>query len=279
MKNKIGNFKPKNRFFLAPMEGINDVAFRTLCKSAGAGLVYSEMTHPLYPYELDIPDKPALQIFTYKTKGIKEFIKKYEKKVSLFDFNLGCPATTARKHGFGSFMEHDLVQIENILNIMREETKKPITIKIRKSKYSFEILKLAEKYCDAICIHPRLRAQGYSGEPDIEFARKLKQKTTLPVIYSGNVNEKNANELLKEFDFVMIGRSAIGNPEIFSKLTKTKFKNNFKDYIKLAKKHKLPFKQIKLQAMNFTKNDKDAKKKRLQIFETRNLDDLERLYN
>ena len=64
----------------------------------------------------------------------------------------------------------------------------------------------------------------------------------------------------------MIGRAAIGHPEIFSKLTKTKFKKDFKDYLKLAIKFNLPFRQIKFQAMQFTKGDRGSRKKRLEIY-------------
>ncbi len=211
----------KNKILLAPMEEINDIAFRLLCKKAGAGLTYTGLINPLTKKEINLDDKPALQLFANNTKGIKEFIKKYDKKVSMWDFNLGCPAKSAKKHGFGSFLK-DLEIIEKILKTMRNSTEKPVTIKIRKSKIAFDLLKLAEKYCDAICIHPRTQAQGYSGKPDIEFAKKIKQQTKLPVIYSGNVDEKNYKKFLKDFDYIMIGRQAIGNPNIFSKLNNKK---------------------------------------------------------
>ncbi len=275
---KIKNLKLKNRFFLSPMEGINDIVFRLLCKKAGAGLTYSPMIHPQSKQKLYLDDKPALQLFSTSEKGIKAFIKKYDKKVSLWDFNLGCPAKTARKHGFGCFLK-DLTKIEKILKTIKESTKKPVTVKIRKSDIAFDILKLAEKYCDAITIHPRTQSQGYSGVPDIKFAEKLKKSTKLPVIYSGDVDEKNANSLLKKFDFVMIGRKAIGNPNIFSKLTKKKSNITFKDYLKLLNKYTLYFRQIKLQAMNFTKGKEQAKKNRLKIYKAKTLKEIKEVYN
>jgi tRNA-dihydrouridine synthase len=186
-----------------------------------------------------------------------------------------------------------LVVIEKILKIARESTKKPLTIKIRKSKNSLQVLKIAEKYCDAVTIHPRTCAQGYSGKPDIEFARNIKQSTSLPVIYSGNVNaenlgfsacqkkysffehEKNAKDLLKYFDAVMIGREAIGNANIFARLTGKKTRVTFKDYLKEAKKRKFYFSQIKFQAMNFTKGMKNAKKIRLKLIHAKKLEDIE----
>jgi tRNA-dihydrouridine synthase B len=187
---KIRNLKTKNHIFLAPMEGVNDICFRLLCKKAGAGLTWTELTRPLTPQEQFLDDKPILQLFALDTKGIKSFMKKYDKKVSGWDFNLGCPADTARKFGYGVYL-NDLNAIEKILKTMRENTKKPLFVKIRKTKISFEILKIAEKYCDAIIIHPRTASQGYSGEPDINFALKVKTSTNLPVIYSGNIDEKN----------------------------------------------------------------------------------------
>lgn len=259
---KIGDLELKNRIFLAPMVEVNDIAFRILCKKAGAGLVYTGMINPLTKQVLQLDDKPAMQLFSTSEKGIKEFIKKHESEVSLFDFNLGCPAKTARKLGFGSYMIHDLETIEKILKTMRKATKKPITVKIRKSKNGLKIAKLAEKYCDAIGIHPRTQAQGYSGEPDLDFALRIKKRIKIPAIYSGNVNQENIEARLKQFDFVMIGRKAIGNPNIFAN-NKTNF--NFFDYLKLAQKHKLKFREIKFQAMWFTKGLQGGARLREQI--------------
>ena len=253
----------KNKFLLAPMEEVNDIAFRILCKKAGCGLTYTGMIHPQTHQKIELKDKPALQLFTTTTKGIKEFIKKYNSKVSLWDFNLGCPAKTAKKHGFGSYLTN-LKTIEKIIKIIRENTKKPISIKFRKSDYAFELVKIANKYCDAICIHPRTQQQGYSGKPDYKFALKIKEASKIPVIYSGNVHPYNSQKILKDFEYIMIGREAIGRPNIFSKLTNKKEKFNFKNYLKLAKKYKLPFRQIKFQAMQFTKDQKDAKKKEIK---------------
>jgi tRNA-dihydrouridine synthase len=269
----------KNKFLLAPMEEVNDIAFRLLCKKAGAGITYTGMIHPQTQQEIILKDFPALQLFCTTTKSIDEFVKKYDKKVLLWDFNLGCPAKTARKKGFGVFLHKDLKSIEKILKQIRKSTKKPLTVKLRKSKYVFKILKIAEKYCDAICIHPRTQQQGYGGIPDLEFAEKLKSKTNLPVIYSGNIDEKNAKEFIKKFDYLMIGRKAIGNPNIFAKLQNKKSNLNFNDYLKLAEKYKLPFRQIKFQAMNFTKTKENAKQLRLEIFKCKKINEIKDIFN
>jgi tRNA-dihydrouridine synthase B len=276
IKHKLRNLKLKNRIFLAPMEEINDIAFRLLCKKAGCSLTYTGLTSPLTKQKLDLEDKPALQLFCTETKGIKEFIKKYDKQVSLWDFNLGCPAKLAKKHCFGSYMT-DLNKIEEILKTIRASTKKPFTIKMRISEISFDLIKLAEKYCDGIGIHARTRQQGYSGTPNLDFALKIKAQTILPVIYSGNVNLSNYKDLLSKFDFLMIGREAIGRPEIFAKMNGSSFNKSFSEYLKPAKKYHLPFRQIKFQAMNFTKGLKNSSKLRLEIFKIKNLEELEKL--
>jgi tRNA-dihydrouridine synthase B len=276
---QIRNLKLKSPYFLAPMEKVNDIAFRILCKKAGAGLTYTGMINPLTKQKFSLDDKPALQLFTNNEKGIKEFIKKYQSRVVLFDFNLGCPAELARKCKIGAFMHKDLEMIEKILKIMRKSTNKPISIKIRKSKEAEKIVKIVEKYCDAIAIHPRTQEQGYSGKPDIEFAKKIKKMTKLPIIYSGDVNQDNSKELLKYFDYLMIGRQAMGNPNIFAKLTNSKVNISFNDYLKLAKKYKIEFPQIKFQAINFTKGREGASKLREKLMKAKSLREIEKVMN
>ncbi|PIN77293.1 hypothetical protein COV15_02440 [Candidatus Woesearchaeota archaeon CG10_big_fil_rev_8_21_14_0_10_34_12] len=274
---KIGNLKLRNRVFLAPMAEMNDIAFRLLCKNAGCGLTYTGMINPRTEQKLILDDKPAIQLFCVNDVGVEKFIKKYDKKASLFDFNLGCPSKVARRIGFGAFMNHRFDDIEKILIAMRRATKKPITIKLRKTKNVWKILKIAEKYCDAVCIHPRTIQQGYSGLPDVEFALRLKKKIKIPVIYSGNVNEKNSEELLKKFDFVITGRAALGNPGIFAKLTGKKTNFDFSGYLKLALKYKLYFSQIKLQAMNFTKAKNNAAELREKLVKCKTLNEIKKV--
>ncbi|MFC1685454.1 tRNA dihydrouridine synthase [Nanoarchaeota archaeon] len=273
----MGNLRFKNKCFLAPMAEINDIAFRLLCKKAGAGLVYTGMVNPLTKQTLVLDDKPVIQLFSMDGRGIKEFIKKYEGKAQLFDFNLGCPARVAERSGIGSYLTRDLKTIEKILKEMRKATKKPITIKLRKGPNTLKIVKIAEKYCDGICIHPRTKEQGYSGKADVEYAERLKKGTKLSVIYSGDVDENNVKGLLKKFDFVMVGRKAIGNPNIFAKIAGKKAVFGFNDYLKLALKYKFKFSHIKSQAMYFTKNQKNAKELRGKLVKAQKISDIRKI--
>jgi len=267
---KLGTLNIKNRIFLAPMHQVNDIAFRLLCKKAGAALTYTGLTNPQTSEKLYFQDKPALQFACNSTKGLKEFIKKHDKQISLYDFNLGCPSPHAKSSKIGYFMINNPKAIEEILKTIKQNTKKPITIKIRKineEKTLKNIIKIAEKYCNAISVHPRTQPQGYSGQPDIDFARKVKKLTKLPIIYSGNINNTDdAKQMLKEFDFIMVGRSAMGNPNIFSELINNKIKKiTFHDWLKLARKYKLYFNQIKFQAINFTKGFEGAPEMRRKL--------------
>ncbi len=272
---KIGNLKLKNPYFLAPMAAINDIAFRKLCLRAGAGLVYTGMINPLTRKGVDLDDKPALQLFSTNERGIKEFIKKYDDQVRLIDFNLGCAAGIAKRKGFGAFLK-DLKVIEKILKTIRNSTNKPITVKLRKTPQTFKVLKIAEKYCDAVCIHARDSSQGYSGKADVDFALKVREKTFLPIIYSGDVNEGNVKDLLKKFDFVMIGREAIGNPNVFSKLTGGGGRFSFKDYLKLASGYKIKFAQLRMQAVCFTRYHPRAKELRLKFSKAKSINELKK---
>ena len=71
MEIKLGNIKLNSRIFLAPMHQVNDIAFRVLCKKAGAGLTYTGLLNPLSKEPFSLNDKPALQFACNSTKGIK----------------------------------------------------------------------------------------------------------------------------------------------------------------------------------------------------------------
>ncbi len=273
---KIGNLELKSRIFLSPMLEPNDIAFRLLCKKEGAALTFTGMVNALSKQKLYLDDKPALQLFGNTPKGIKEFIKKYDDKVSMWDFNLGCPSKLSKKLAHGAFMHKDFKNIEEILSTIRKATKKPIAIKLRKSPQALEIAKLAEKYCDAIGIHARTAEQGYSGEPDYQFALELKSKSKIPIIYSGDPKKIQIKKILKDFDFVFIGRDAIGNPGIFAEIQGKKPKTSFKDYLRLSKKYEIFFRQIKFQAMHFTKKSKRAKEKRKKLINAKTIEEMEK---
>lgn len=286
----IRGLKTKNRIFLAPMHQVNDIAFRLLCKRAGAGLTYTGLINPQTKEKLFFQDKPAVQFACNSSRGIEEFIKKYDKKICLYDLNLGCPSLHAEQSKIGYFMSDNPKLLNNILKTIKENTKKPITIKIRKMplEKAKQIIKVAEKYCSAIAVHPRSQKQGYSGLADIDFARNIKKTTKLPLIYSGDIDTKEkAEKALKEFDFIMIGRASLGNPSIFKDLTSQKYSKEIKDrvtfmdWFKLAKviDKNLDFTQVKFQALNFTRGFKGASRLREDISRAKSEEELLKFFS
>ena len=113
----------------------------------------------------------------------------------------------------------------------------------------------------------------------LDFALRIKKRTKLPIIYSGNVNLKNIKERLEQFEFVMIGRNAIGNPNIFSKAIGKVTNFDFFDYLKLAKQHKLKFRVLKFQAMGFTKGIENSTKLRAQIAKAKTIKEIKEVYS
>lgn len=281
MKHRIGNLKLKSRVFLAPMLEPNDIAFRILCKKAGCSLTWTGMTSALSKKKLELDDKPMLQLFGNSPKGIVSFMRKYDSMVSGWDFNLGCPSKLSKRLGHGACLS-DLKIIEEILRVMRNNTKKPLTIKIRKSSHAFDILKICEEIgVNGICIHARTLSQGYSGEVDYDWTLEFKKKSSIPIIFSGVSNLRKVEEILKDFDFVMVGRKAIGNPSVFQFINNEKKLENksvgFGEYLKLAKKYGLFFRQVKYQAMNFSKGIVGGKSLRETLIGAKKIKDIERI--
>src|SRR3989344_477588 len=110
---KIGNVKLKNNLILAPMVGINDTAFRILCKNYGAGLVYTEMINAnaifnknkatLKKLDFIEEERPiTVQLFGANIEMLKHAAKTAEKSADIIDINFGCPDTKVLHQGSGA---------------------------------------------------------------------------------------------------------------------------------------------------------------------------------
>jgi nifR3 family TIM-barrel protein len=142
------------------------------------------------------------------------------------DINLGCPAKKVVKCG-GSGLLRELPLLEEIFKGVRAAVKIPLTIKLRagwdeNSIVAVEVVKMAEQIgIEAAAIHPRTRAQGYTGKADWSIIAAVKQAVKVPVIGNGDVQSpEDAARLVKETgcDAVMIGRAAATNPWIFRQM-------------------------------------------------------------
>ena len=237
---KIGDFKPQNNVFLAPMAGVTDVVFRTICKEQGCGLTYSEMVSAkgiMYDNDntkklLEINKKEgkvAVQLFGSDPNVLADMAKKLDDNdnIGFFDINMGCPAPKIVKNGDGSALMKNPKLIGEIVKAVSSSTKKPLTIKIRKgfdddSINALEIAKIAEENgASGIAIHGRTREQFYSGKADWDIIKKIKENVKIFVIGNGDITSpEKAKEMLDYTgcDAIMIGRAAQGNPWIFKRV-------------------------------------------------------------
>lgn len=233
---EIGNILCKNNLILAPMASVTDLGLKHLAIHFGADFAVSEMvsvkglkyksknTYDLLKTD-EIEKIKVVQLFGNDPEVFKEVVKFKElDKFDVIDINMGCPAPKVVKNGDGSKLMENLPLAKSIIEACVQGTNKPITVKFRagyEKNNAVEFAKMCEEAgASAITIHPRLRSEFYSGKANYDIIREVKNAVKIPVIGSGDVVDKESyNEMLKTgVDAVMIGRGALGNPEIFAKL-------------------------------------------------------------
>ena len=236
---KFRDFEVENEVFLAPMAGVTDLPFRLICKELGCGLLYTEMINAkALCYDdkntkkmlniLDEEHPVAIQIFGSEPEFMgkaAQILNDYPNEI--LDINMGCPAPKVVKNGDGSALMRNPKLAGQVLDQVVKNSKKPVTLKIRKgwddnSINALEIAKIAEDcgIC-AITIHGRTREQYYSGQADWDIIGEVKSQISIPVIGNGDVTSVEDAIRIKDHtgcDAIMIGRGAQGNPWIFKRI-------------------------------------------------------------
>ena len=224
---------PDTGAWLAPMAGVTDDVYRTICHELGAVASVTEMISAKSLYYGGDTEALAQKNAEYSVCGVQIFGSDpqimawaaHRLEALAFDFidiNFGCPVAKVVKNAEGSALMQNIPLAMQIIKEVRQATYKPLTIKIRKGWDADTYLQFAllaqENGADAVCLHARTREQFYSGTADWNAIRVLKQNLKIPVIGNGDIKTQQDALAMKAAtgcDAVMIGRAAEGNPWIF----------------------------------------------------------------
>lgn len=244
--NTFWHSLPRPILALAPMEGVNDTAFRQICKLGGADLVYTEFTSAdaiahnarksLERLQFDPKEQPVIaQIFGRHPENFAIAAKTIEKLgFAGLDINFGCPARKVVAHGAGVALFRDPKFARQLIQQALDSVSIPVSIKIRTGirKERQEVdpdcmeritaLDFLEAIHDlpiaAIMVHGRSYEQGHQGDVDAAMIRRVKQRFKGIVLANGGITTPERGvSLLAETgaDGVGIARGAWGQPWIF----------------------------------------------------------------
>jgi tRNA-dihydrouridine synthase B len=251
---KTPDFAGKN-VILAPLAGISESVFRSMCRDCGADMVVSEMvsaegirhhganTTALLAFEEH--ERPVgIQLFgadpaalAYATRYVEEHARP-----DFIDLNSGCPVPKVVKKNGGSALLRDLPLFSRILESMvRAARRIPVTVKLRSGWFEhrwtdIEFARAAQDAgVSAITLHPRSRTMGFSGRAYWDRIAEVAQAVSIPVIGNGDIESaQDARAMFEQTgcDSVMIGRGALGNPWLFAQIKQALAGNHIEPYTK-----------------------------------------------
>ena len=236
---KLGNIELNQPLFLAPMAGVTDWAFRTICARLGADVTVTEMV--------------SSRALVYKDKKSAGLLKKNEGGVcgaqifgndpevmaegaklaleisgaDFIDINMGCPMPKVVNSGDGSALMKDPALACRIVEAVAKAVDVPVTVKCRKGwdKGSVNVVAFVKDLenagCQMVAVHGRTRSMLYTGVADWDIIREVKEAVKIPVLANGDiVDADKALDCLRRTgaDGVMIGRSAFGDPWVLEQI-------------------------------------------------------------
>jgi nifR3 family TIM-barrel protein len=249
---RIGPITLASPVVLAPMAGVTNVAFRTLCRELEqalvgtiSGLYVCEMVtaralverHPvtMHMTTFSADESPrSLQLYAVDpatTYAAARMIAD-ENLADHIDMNFGCPVPKVTRRGGGAalpFKRRLFGQIVAAAVRATEGTDIPVTVKFRigiddEHHTHLDAGRIAEaEGAAAVALHARTAAQRYSGAADWEQIAQLKQEVqTIPVLGNGDIFD--ASDALTMMaatgcDGVVIGRGCLGRPWLFAELS------------------------------------------------------------
>lgn len=236
---KIGNLDIPGHVGLAPLAGVTDPAFRTVCAELGASVTVTEMVSSR---ALCYQDKKSITLLPKTPTGIcgaqifgndPEMMGRaaqlalQHSHADFIDINMGCPMPKIAGNGDGSALMKDIPLAKEIVAAVKESVPVPVTVKCRKGWDRSMVnapefaAALEASGLDGICIHGRTRVQLYSGTADWDIIREVKEAVHIPVIANGDIWDGEKAIACKKrtnADFLFVGRASFGDPWIFSEI-------------------------------------------------------------
>ena len=269
----IGGVEIKGRLTLAPMAGVSDFAFRTICTELGAAMTTTEMVSAkalVYKdektkgllYNPDILHPSAAQIFGHEPEIMAEaapMALEYS-GADILDINMGCPVGKIVRSGDGSALMKDPELAARIVEAVVKAVTVPVTVKFRKGfdggcVNAVEFARLMEQAgASAVAVHGRTRAQMYSGRADWDVIRDVKKAVSIPVIANGDVFSAGDAEHILRYtgcELAMVGRGSFGDPWIFEQSNALLEGLPVPDRPPLAERIELAVRQTELYAEKF----------------------------
>ena len=236
---RLGELEITGRTVLAPMAGVTDWAFRTVCAELGAAVTVTEMVSSRALVYQDKKSRGLLRKTPSGVCGAQIFgndpaIMAEAAGIALelsgcdfIDINMGCPMPKIAGNGDGCALMQNVELAARIVEAVAAAVPVPVTVKMRKGwdKGSVNCAELAQAVeaagAAAVCVHGRTKTMLYSGTADWDCIRAVREAVKIPVVANGDIFDAEAAlrcEKRTGAELLMIGRSAFGNPWVFAQV-------------------------------------------------------------
>ncbi|WP_184208582.1 tRNA dihydrouridine synthase DusB [Prosthecobacter dejongeii] len=223
--------------YLAPMAGVTDVTFRGMCKEMGADVMVTEFVsaegilqrddRTRHYTDFDDGQRPlGVQLFGADGVRMGEAARKVIdwKQPDFIDINFGCPVNKVVSKNGGSSLLKNCPLLAEVAREVAKAVPIPVTAKMRigwdaENINAVEVARILEDNgIQAITVHGRTRAQGYTGVADWDVIGQVADAVKIPVIGNGDITSGMDVEVRRaqtNVKGIMIGRAAMANPWVF----------------------------------------------------------------